>query len=158
MVSKYVNYLEGTVIDNWKSNCTILTVKEILLTSKVLCAIVEGIPIVTLKYWEDFVENVKKNLPPPDTKQYIPPCAEAVLSSKKNMLTYQPARKELFRNKMFVFLNNTTWKQMQELIFLAGKLSNRLKLKFLLFYVCILISFIRASFLSIHVQRSIRLS
>lgn len=113
--------LGGTVLNTWKPDCTVLVVKEIMLTPKVLICIIWGTPIVTPKYFAEFLRNVKENRPPPDTKNYRPPCGEAVLPQKSVNLNYNPERKTLFANKVFVFSNKTIWNQMTDLIQAAGK-------------------------------------
>lgn len=112
--------LKGTVLDTWKPNCTTLVVKEITLTPKVLTCIICGTPIVTPKYFTDFLRNIEKGQIPPDLKNYTPPCGEAVLPQKSISLDYDPTRKTLFGNKIFVFSNKTVWSQMIDLIQAAG--------------------------------------
>lgn len=113
--------LNGTVLDTWKADCSILVIKEIMLTPKVLICIIWGIPIVTPKYFTDFLKNVKENRPPPDIENYKPPCGETVLPQKSVNLDYNPKRKTLFANKVFVFSNKAIWNQMTDLIQAAGK-------------------------------------
>lgn len=113
--------LKGSVLDTLKPDCTLLVVKEIMLTPKVLICVIRGTSIVTPKYFIDFLENVKANRQPPDIKDYKPPCGEAVLSQKSVNLDYIPERKKLFANKTFVFSNKTIWNQMTDLIQAAGK-------------------------------------
>lgn len=113
--------LKGTMLDTWKPNCTVLSVKEIMLTPKVLICIICGTPIVAPKYFSDFLKNVRDDKPPPDPKNYKPPCGEAVLPQKSDNWDYKPERKTLFANKVFVFCNKTIWNQMTDLIQAAGK-------------------------------------
>lgn len=108
--------LNGTVLDTWKPDCTTLVVKEIMLTPKVLTCIIWGTPIVTPKYFADFVKHVTEKRAPPDRKNYAPPCGEAVLPQKSVNLDYDPTRKNLFANKIFVFSNKAIWTQMTDLI------------------------------------------
>lgn len=108
--------LNGTLLDTWKPECNTLVIKEILLTPKVLTCIIWGTPIVIPQYLIDFLKNVKEKRPPPDPKQYDPPCGEAVLPQNSVNLNYNPARKNLFANKIFVFTNKTIWNQMTDLI------------------------------------------
>lgn len=120
-VTQNVAYLKGIISDVWRPDSTSVTVNQIVLTPKVLCALINGIPVVTLKYWDDFVANVKANLPPPQTKDYLPPYGEAILSARSLKWEYNPMRKTLFQNKVFIFLNENIKKQMQDLVAAAGK-------------------------------------
>lgn len=116
IVIENVLALKGTMLDTWKPNCNTLVVKEIMLTPKVLTCIIWGTPVVTPKYFVDFLRNVHANQTPPDPKNYVPPCGEAVLPQKSVTLDYNPARKNLFANKVFVFSNKAIWDQMTGLI------------------------------------------
>ncbi|KAJ8979018.1 hypothetical protein NQ317_003121 [Molorchus minor] len=92
----------GQYIENWTPECTHLTVEEITLTVKILHAIVDEKPIVKPAFWTKYAENVAVNLPPPNIDKYNrPPIAEALLNNiefKSNL-----SRKQLFKNKLFVF-------------------------------------------------------
>lgn len=120
-VSDYVVALQGTMLDVWKPICTTIVVKEILLTPKVLIGIIFGKPIVTPKYFFDFVMNVKQNRIPPVIKDYEPPCGESILPQHRISLEYNPDRKMLFTNKVFVFFSKAIWNHMTDLIEAAGK-------------------------------------
>lgn len=108
------------MVDVWKPECTFLTVKEIMLTPKVLTSIISGIPIVTPSYWKDFMKHMNENRVPPDSKHYQPPIGEPILTQKSVMLNYNPQRKELFRYKIFIFSNKNIYNQMKNLIEAAG--------------------------------------
>lgn len=117
VICEKVKYLQGTVIDVWREDCTFVTVKEIVLTPKVLCALIKGIPVVTPQYWHDFVNCVRENKPLPNTSDYRPPLGK---SCKTASWDYNPDRSHLFKNKVFVFTNNRDMAQMQELVQTAG--------------------------------------
>lgn len=103
----------------WSKNSTHLVVSEIILTAKVLCALTEGQPIVTAKYFQDYVESIKKNTAAPELLNYVPELNETLLS-KNISLNYVPTRKTLFQSKIFVFLTEKSKIQMSELIAIAG--------------------------------------
>lgn len=109
----------GVVIPNWKSTCTHLTVEKITLTVKALSAVIDGKPIVNLKYWVDFVRCVTSNLPLPNAKDYKPEFSEMALS-KNHPLDYDEKRKTLFKDKVFVFPDASAKSKLDSLITLAG--------------------------------------
>lgn len=96
-----------------------MVVSEIILTAKVLCALTEGQPIVTPKYFQDYVKSIKNNTVVPEPDNYVPELNETLLS-KNISLNYVPIRKILFQNKIFVFLTEKSKIQMAELITIAG--------------------------------------
>lgn len=111
----------GTYVDKWSDKCTHLTVENLTLTIKVLHALVEGKPIVTLDYWSDYAESVEKKVSLPDINKYNrPPIAETLLRSDFEYKA-DPRRKTVFENKMFVFLKSSTKKQIEDVIKSCGK-------------------------------------
>ncbi|XP_018333857.1 nibrin [Agrilus planipennis] len=114
-----INFLNGCCVSNWTPECTHLTVNELKLTVKMLCCLIEGKPIVTVKFWEDFAKNVKENHSPPDPNNYKPPCTEIMLN--KNLpLDFKEERKHLFRNKVFVFMTEADKETVELVIKYAG--------------------------------------
>lgn len=101
--------------------CTHVTAEEIVLTVKILCAVIAGTPIVTLKYWKDYVNNVKQNLPSPNVADYKPPCSEMILNYQNIDLDYKDERRSLFKDKIFVFPTKREKDKMVDMIRLAGK-------------------------------------
>lgn len=103
----------------WSKTCTHLVVSEVVLTAKVLCALTEEQPIVTGKYFQDYIKSIKNNIHPPNVKDYLPEINESLLS-KKIKLEYHASRRTLFKNKTFVFLTEKCKVQMAELISVTG--------------------------------------
>lgn len=111
-------------MDKWSSLCTHLAVEKLTLTVKVLQALVQGKPIVTLDYWADYAKAIENSKPAPDLARYSkPPVAEHLFSSDFEC-TYDEKRKSLFENKVFVFLKASTKKQLEDVIKSCGKLVN----------------------------------
>lgn len=118
-LKKHLDSLHGKYVDNWNSECTHLTLQKISLTVKVLHALLEDKPIVVPAFWTKFVENVSRNIAPPDWSEYNdPPLAEALL----NKVEFKKAapRKNLFMDKHFLFYLEKEEKQVKDLIEKAG--------------------------------------
>ncbi|XP_044268561.1 nibrin [Tribolium madens] len=91
----------GTFVNEWGPTCTYLTVPVIVLTIKMLNALIDDKPIVNLKFWDEYIKRIKNNEPLPDLQDFKPPVVETLLNGID--LTPNPERKTLFKNKIFVF-------------------------------------------------------
>lgn len=91
------------------------------LTVKVLHALLDQKYIVTPEFWTKLVENISKNLPPPEEKNYRNPVVSEPLLNSVN-LSINPVRNTLFRGKTFIFLKEKNKIQMEAIIRKAGKL------------------------------------
>lgn len=122
ILSKILEKLDGKVLDHWSKDCSYLTVRAIMLTLKVLCALIERQPIVNEDYWTDFLKHINQNLPPPDPNSYKPTFAENVLNKNINF-SDERSRKTLFSNKIFVFKDKSSKAKVETIIELAGNVS-----------------------------------
>ncbi|XP_031347312.1 nibrin isoform X2 [Photinus pyralis] len=111
--------LGGLLVQNWKKDCNYVTVEEMMLTVKVLSAVIAGVPIVNVSYWDDYVKCVKAHEPLPDVKNYVPKCSEVIINDNISF-EYKEERRELFKNKLFVFPKKSDNEKMVGLINLAG--------------------------------------
>jgi nijmegen breakage syndrome protein 1 len=96
-----INAIGGSVLNNWEESCTHITTQELMLTVKVLHALVDDKPIVKLEYWDQLLQNMKELKPPPDVSDFEPPVAESLINKTK--MSFNPTRRILFTNKTFVF-------------------------------------------------------
>ncbi|KAF5284674.1 hypothetical protein FQA39_LY16956 [Lamprigera yunnana] len=114
-----INSVGGCLVGNWTPDCTHISVDPLYYTVKVLSGVILGVPIVNLKFWEDYVEAVQGNNPLPNPKNYVPQSAE-VLAQATVSLEYKSERAELFKNKMLIFKSKLEHKRMADLIKLTG--------------------------------------
>lgn len=115
-----IEAVKGEFTSKWSPSCTHLTVKELIVSVKVLCAITYGQPIVLIQYWQDLLKCIKKNIKLPDVENYLPPISESLLN-KDVSLKYKPERKTLFEGKIFVFPDENLKKQMASIVKIAGE-------------------------------------
>lgn len=118
MIKQTIQILGGECVNNWSPQCTHLTVKEVVLTVKVLHALLDDKPIIMMKFWDKFLECVKKKIPPPDASEFKPPVAEKMIDH--NALCFNPERKQLFKGKVFVFPDSKIQGKMKDIIEKAG--------------------------------------
>ncbi|GJQ70904.1 putative second BRCT domain on Nijmegen syndrome breakage protein [Trypoxylus dichotomus] len=119
VLSRVLKRLDGNIMSSWSKDCSYLTVREIMLTLKVLCALIEKQPIVTISFWTAYIKNVTEGLPPPNPKSYKPSYAEIMLNRSIN-LEEKCSRKTLFKNKIFIFKDKTSKAKIQTVVELAG--------------------------------------
>ncbi|XP_045461602.1 nibrin [Harmonia axyridis] len=111
-----IKELGGEYLKDWNDTCTHLTTAEIMVTLKVLHAIMDNKKIVTPNFWRSYLNNLREMKLPPDPSEFYPPLGESMIHSK--YLDYNPNRKTIFTNKTFGF-----WKKrrsMQDIISKAG--------------------------------------
>ncbi|CAG9771788.1 unnamed protein product [Ceutorhynchus assimilis] len=107
-------------MEKWDDSCTHLTVEKLTLTIKVLQALIDEKPIVTLDYWAACEESLAQKLPMPNIEEYNkPPVAEQLLKSDFQY-RFNSQRRSLFKDKMFVFQTANCKKQMEEVIEKCG--------------------------------------
>lgn len=116
---KKLSQIESKLTSKWSKSCTHMTVEKLKLTPKVLCAIIENQFIVSLKYWDDYVKAVQSNATLPNPSDYSPELEEITINQAVD-LSYNPRRKTLFKNKIFVMLDERLHAEMREFFTLAG--------------------------------------
>ncbi|XP_077284905.1 nibrin [Arctopsyche grandis] len=96
-----------TVMPQWTTDCTHLTMSSITLTLKVLSALVSGKPIVTASFWSTCYENFQKDVPFPDPADYLPPISEPTLNQQTANFRVDQTRCKVFANKLFIFVSRS---------------------------------------------------
>ncbi|OXU30807.1 hypothetical protein TSAR_010503 [Trichomalopsis sarcophagae] len=110
----------GIVIDCYDDNCTHLTATTASSTSKIISALIAGIPIVDINYWTSVLNaiNADENLPNPDS--FTLPLQDKGINTQRVSLKPNPMRKTLFQGKTFVFFSEKTYKEYKKMIKDAG--------------------------------------
>ncbi|PNF17487.1 hypothetical protein B7P43_G17632 [Cryptotermes secundus] len=96
--------LGGHIVSSWQDMVTHVTMCNLTLTVKVVCALANGKPIVTPKYWADYITSLSTKQPVPDCRNYIPALAETTLNMNEVSFDVNENRKKLFAGKHFVFV------------------------------------------------------
>ncbi|KAI8115646.1 hypothetical protein FF38_07148 [Lucilia cuprina] len=113
---RYISALGGTILDEWSTECTHLTMTDTCITMKLLHALVEQKPVVTLAYWKDLLNaanGVKVHLPKPEL--YKPDFEDDEINLNCNI-----KRKSLFKGYTFVFLNRKHYDTYSPIVRAAG--------------------------------------
>lgn len=108
----------GEYSKDWNDSCTHLTTSEIMVTLKVLHAIMDNKKIVTPNFWRVVLKNVKENKAPPDPSEFYPPLGESIIHA--TYLEYNPNRKNVFTDKTFAFWKKKRQLNMNSIILKAG--------------------------------------
>ncbi|GLV46649.1 nbs [Carabus blaptoides fortunei] len=119
MLRNNLDYLRATRLYTWNTSCSFLVVSELILTPKVLCALTLRRPIVIAKYFDDLACSVRNNTPPPEPDKYLPSLNETLLN-KNIKLEHKEERCNLFKGKSFIFLTQSCYENMDDLILLTG--------------------------------------
>ncbi|PSN31591.1 hypothetical protein C0J52_22469 [Blattella germanica] len=85
----------------------------------VVCALAHGRHIVTPQYWEQYLAGLPTS-PLPDTKDFIPPLAEASLNMNEVSFEINEERKTLFLGYKFIFSSQIQFKNYSCMIEAAG--------------------------------------
>ncbi|XP_066139619.1 nibrin isoform X1 [Euwallacea fornicatus] len=109
----------GKYVDKWSDKCTHLVVEKLILTIKVLQALVDEKHIVSQDYFYDYAKSISEKGKIPDINEYNkPPVGEQMLRGFQNK--FDTRRRTLFQHKVFVFLDPDSKKQIEELIKSCG--------------------------------------
>ncbi|CAH8452206.1 unnamed protein product [Schistosoma rodhaini] len=121
------NLIHAKVLSDWSNECNILVMQSLIVTSKVICALLSCIPIVT----PDYLEEIKKIqgytfATKPDPKDFLPIIKEDKLSQNDaSKFLPNDLRRLLFSGKVFFILNKDKYNILSDIIRL-GNGSSRL--------------------------------
>lgn len=114
--------LDVKVLDKFDSSCTHLTMpSHTEVSHKLLQALSSCIPVVTAKYWADYLERFNSDQPLPKCLDYVPKIKEeAFISPDSVSLMANPERRKLFAGKTFAFISKTQMEMYADIIKSAG--------------------------------------
>lgn len=121
-VKDIIYSLGGKVVESWQTDCTHLTMSGLTLTVKVVCALAQACPVVTLEYWRAITEKLNKMQGPyPDIKDFVPPLKETALINKNDIsFLPNPDRKKLFTGMTFIAATSKQLKRIKSMVTTAG--------------------------------------
>ncbi|CAH1953575.1 unnamed protein product [Acanthoscelides obtectus] len=114
-----IEAVRGSYVEDWSHDCTHLTVKEIALTVKVLYALIDDKPIVLPQYWTKLKDHVRSGEEFPKVENYNNPPVSGTLLSRvewKRGIN----RRNMFKNKLFIFLTENNKQIMEGVIARLG--------------------------------------
>lgn len=105
LVKGYVGILDGRILDNWNDSCTHLVMSDVVITIKVLLALVKGIPIVRPSFLNEVIAAVQEKRPDlPDAVDFVPAITEPYILKESALFAVNLDRRRLFEGKTFVFM------------------------------------------------------
>ncbi|XP_068616216.1 nibrin [Brachionichthys hirsutus] len=96
--------LGGKLVNAWSQECTHLTMSPAKVTIKTISALLSCRPIVKPEFFSELSKSARQKRPPPKTSSFIPEVDEPSLPKEDVNLDMIPHRKQIFREKTFVFL------------------------------------------------------
>ena len=107
---------------DWTANVRFLVTKKVVLNKKVTYALATACNIVSVNYfssllecWEDNISN--SALDPGD---FLPPIAEENMDTSSGSFIANPARRNLFKHKLFVFMSSEQLEKYGDICKFAG--------------------------------------
>ena len=120
-ISILANLEKGSkVIGDWSDAVNYLVMGEVILTIKVANALAKGVPIVTLNFFEDYMNCTKSKQMLPNPKNYIPKLKESTLNPNDVSLEANSQRKFLFKGKLLAFASKQQMAKFNVAIEYAG--------------------------------------
>jgi hypothetical protein len=97
------------VSPQWDRTCQLLVMEQLILTEKVISALQQGVPIVSVAWVRTLLSNIQERgrqglavLPP--VAEYLPPAQDEAIKSGMDF-TPDPNRSKLFADKHFIIFS-----------------------------------------------------
>ncbi|THD22412.1 hypothetical protein D915_006670 [Fasciola hepatica] len=117
-----ISLLHGEVINELDMTCRFLIMTSVVVTTKVVCALLAQVPIVTPAFMEKYLE-ASSHIPfhYPDPKEYQPAVKEIRFTSDDSY-RFEPdqRRRTLFSDKVFYTLSCGQYAQLENMAVLGG--------------------------------------
>ncbi|KAF8562212.1 hypothetical protein P879_05613 [Paragonimus westermani] len=115
---RILTLLQGQIVENCAESCVALVMVHLVVTAKVICALLGRVPIVTPAFMEAFLEAAS-HVPfvRPDPNSYLPPLKEPRLVAD-DAVRFLPneVRRSLFQSKRFYALTSEQFTQLESVI------------------------------------------
>lgn len=109
----------GHLVPEWRKDCTHLVMTEVKVTIKAACAMVSLKPLVTIQYFAELARKCNSS-DRPIPKNYIPKLGETAIEQDNVTFDIVPERKELFKDKIFLFLSTKQYKKLTFPLTISG--------------------------------------
>ncbi|CAH8828935.1 unnamed protein product [Trichobilharzia szidati] len=114
--------IHANVLSEWSKECDLLVMSSLIVTSKVICALLHCIPIVTPEFLEEVKQiSTRKFAAKPDPQSFLPVIKEEKLT-QNDASRFLPnnLRRDLFRGKTFFVFSKDKYDRLVEIIRLGN--------------------------------------
>ncbi|XP_059617791.1 nibrin-like [Phlebotomus argentipes] len=119
-VAEDVRIVSGRLLESWSSDCTHLVMAHIVITMKVLLALVSEVPIVRPDFVTALVLSAQTPAKPPNPEDFMPDIQEENLNKATCSFHPDSERRTVFSGKRFIFLSQEVMKRYETVVRLAG--------------------------------------
>ncbi|VDP87968.1 unnamed protein product [Echinostoma caproni] len=121
-IKTLISLFNGEIVNDLNDTCELLIMPSVVVTTKVVCALLAQVPIVTPTYMEKFLE-ASSRIPfvRPNEREFLPNIKEDRLTCADSFRFYPDhKRTTLFVSKVFYTLNHEQFSQLQNMVHLGG--------------------------------------
>ncbi|XP_063307338.1 nibrin [Pelobates fuscus] len=115
-LNEFVLLLGGHILGNWTEKCTHLVMNSIKVTIKTICALICCRPIVLPEYFNQLIKSIRQKQTRPALTSFIPSIDEPSIKSESVDLSNNAKRKDIFKGKVFIFLNAKQYRKLSPAI------------------------------------------
>jgi len=123
-----IGALGAHLVSVWREDTDMLVMEAIVMTIKVVAALIAGKPIVTPEYFQDYLNAVKDSVELggeheptlPNPRNYLPPLNERSLHGQDALFHPDPARREIFTGKYFLLADAKAIRNYKSLLECGG--------------------------------------
>ncbi|XP_028985651.1 nibrin [Betta splendens] len=119
--------LGGKLVNTWSQDCTHLIMPTVKVTVKTISALLCCRPIVRPEFFSELHKAVQQKLPLPKAESFLPEIDEPSLNKEDVNLGVISARRHLFTQKTFIFLNARQLKRLSGAVGFGGGSSRLLE-------------------------------
>lgn len=108
--------LGGHIESKITEDCSFIVMSEALVTTKLLQAMIKGIPIVEINYFKEVEKNIAACVKWSNPQNFTPKLEEQFLMFKNEFFTVYPQRKNVFQGKTFYFFSTRQYDYYKDII------------------------------------------
>uniref|UniRef100_A0AAG5CZ54 FHA domain-containing protein n=1 Tax=Anopheles atroparvus TaxID=41427 RepID=A0AAG5CZ54_ANOAO len=112
--------LRAELLPTYAVGLSHLIMPKITVTTKLLVCLVGQVPVVNPEYFAAVDACIAQGNALPPVTDFIPTCTESYIKNDPTMFQPNPARRDLFKGKEFIFFNTAQCQQYEDIVKLAG--------------------------------------
>ncbi|XP_006816932.1 nibrin-like [Saccoglossus kowalevskii] len=112
--------LGGHMVNEWTKDTTLLIMSKLNVTVKVITALILCHPIVTPQYLVNLIDAMEGKADMPTPKKFLPVLVDAAIKNDDVSFAADERRKQIFKNKTFIFLTQKQFKRLNLTVSFGG--------------------------------------